>query len=40
MPSLGLGGGCCGMFYRLNVIEIVATNEVGTWAQIMERNMF
>jgi hypothetical protein len=25
-------GGHCGMFCRLNVIEIVATNEVGKWA--------
>jgi hypothetical protein len=33
--SLGLiggGGGDCGMFYRLNVIKIFATNEVGMWA--------
>jgi len=34
------GGRYCGMFYRLNVIEIVATNEVGTWVHIVARNMF
>jgi hypothetical protein len=28
------------MFYRLNVIEIIATNEVGTWAQRVARTMF
>ncbi len=43
-PSLGLagcgGGGNCGMSCRLNVIEIVATNEVGTLVQKVVRNMF
>jgi hypothetical protein len=28
------------MSCRLNAIEIVATNEVGTWVQRVVRNMF
>jgi hypothetical protein len=41
-PILGLvggGGGHCGIFYRSDVIEIVATNEVGTWAQRVVKSM-
>jgi hypothetical protein len=34
------GWGNCGMSYRLNVIEIVALNEVGTWVLKVVRNMF
>jgi hypothetical protein len=28
---VGGGGGHCGMLFRLNVIQIVVTNEVGKW---------
>jgi hypothetical protein len=31
MGLVGGGGGHCGMFFRLNVIQIVVTSEVGKW---------